>query len=140
MSGKEGHAYPRNAPCPCNSGLKYKGCCYMKGFEWRINSAGETFREVPMSDEVADLLRAQREKFIARHGREPGPDDPVFEPEDIPPEDEIVRVMREVGISERLIFAHKQTGLIVTEENHHLIPEADLAAWDAAIETFDAMN
>ena len=25
---------PRNAPCPCGSGRKYKNCCYGKAFDW----------------------------------------------------------------------------------------------------------
>ena len=25
---------PRNAPCPCGSGKKFKNCCYEKGFHW----------------------------------------------------------------------------------------------------------
>jgi hypothetical protein len=31
---------PRNAPCPCGSGTKYKRCCWGKGFEWQQDGEG----------------------------------------------------------------------------------------------------
>ena len=73
----------RNAPCPCGSGKKYKKCCWDKGFEWVEDEGGVTSRSTPMSPEVADILQTQRQKFMDKHGREPGPNDPVFF--DLPP-------------------------------------------------------
>jgi hypothetical protein len=42
--------------------------------------------------------------------------------------------MRPAGLDPAFIYAFEKTGLLVTEQNHRLIPENDLAGWDAAIE------
>ena len=133
----------RNAPCPCDSGKKYKHCCYSKGHEWVEDDAGTIFRETPLPNEAMDVLAQQRRKFVERFGREPGPDDPVFF--DAPPveqlEFEMVQAMKKAGIDPALIYAFEKTnGLLVTEENKHLISDRDLASWQAAIDEYDAMH
>src|SRR5262249_11760646 len=68
-------------------------------------------------------------------GREPGPDDPVFF--DMPPlehvEHQTVEAMKKAGIDPAIIYAYEKTGLLVSEQNQHLIPESDLDEGDAAI-------
>jgi hypothetical protein len=49
----------------------------------------------------------------------------------------IVEAMRAAGLDPALIYAFEKTGLLVTEQNQHLIPENDLAELDAAIEEYD---
>jgi hypothetical protein len=65
---------------------------------------------------------------------EPGPDDLLFP--DMPPAEHLeammVEKMKEAGVHPALIYAFERTGLLVTEENQHLIPESDLAEWEAA--------
>ena len=39
---------------------------------------GEHARVVNLTEEAVEALQQQRELFIAKFGREPGPDDPVF--------------------------------------------------------------
>src|SRR5262245_30390679 len=68
----------RNAPCPCGSGKKYKHCCYGKGFDYEQDADGKLFKSIPMSDEMLGLVEEQRQKFIQKYGREPGPGDKVF--------------------------------------------------------------
>src|ERR1700676_5378479 len=68
----------RNAPCPCGSGKKYKKCCWGKGFDWEEDEGGHLYQSTPISPEVADMLKQQRQKFIDKYGREPGPNDRVF--------------------------------------------------------------
>ena len=68
----------RNASCPCGSGKKYNVCCLKKGIEYLEEGGGAIHQSVPMTDDVAEVLRVQREKFVERFGREPGPDDPLF--------------------------------------------------------------
>jgi hypothetical protein len=129
----------RNAPCPCGSGKKYKHCCYGKGFEWQEDEASGVHRSIPMSPELADVLDEQRRKFIEKYGREPGPDDPIFfdtpHPEHI--EHEMVQAMNAAGIDPAVIYAFEQTGLLVTEQNRHLIPDKDLNEWAAAIREYE---
>jgi hypothetical protein len=133
----------RNAPCPCGSGRKYKVCCYGKGFEWQEDEGGTVFRSVPLPDEVRDVLDGQRQKFFDKFGREMGPNDPVFF--DMPPlehvEHQMVEAMKAADLDPAFIYAFEKTGgLLVTEQNQHLIPEKDLNEWDAAIREYEAKH
>jgi hypothetical protein len=80
-----------------------------------------------------------RQDFVAQHGREPGPDDRLFP--DLPHPEHLeammVEDMKAAGLDPAYIYAFEQTGLLVTEQNQHLIPENDLAQWDAAIEEYE---
>ena len=131
-----------DAACPCGSGKKYKHCCFDKGFEWLQDEQGTVFRSTPMSPELREVLQQLREEFIAKHGREPGPDDPVFpdlpHPEHL--EAMIVEDMKAAGLDPAFVYAFEKTGLLVTGQNQHLIPDADLAQWEAAIEEFEAKH
>ena len=61
--------------------------------------------ELPIGPELAEILQRQREKFIARCGREPGPDDPIFV--DVPSDDEydaaVTQAMEEAGVAPAVI-------------------------------------
>ena len=46
--------------------------------------------------------------------------------------------MKAAGLDPAFIYAFEKTRLLVTAQNQHLIPENDLAEWDAAIEEFEA--
>ena len=128
----------RNAPCPCGSGRKYKACCWGKGFEWVENEAGTVYKSTPMTPEVREALEQLRQAFIAKYGREPGPDDLLFP--DLPHPEHLeammVEDMRSAGLDPAFIYAFEKTGWLVTEQNQHLIPENDLAEWDAAIQEY----
>jgi hypothetical protein len=132
----------RNAPCPCGSGKKYKNCCYRKGFDWLEDEHGDVFKSIPLTDELSDLVAEQQRKFIEKFGREPGPDDPLFF--DAPPlehmEHHVVEAMKEARLDPAFIYAFEKTGLLVSNENRHLISEKDLAEWNAAIEEYDAKH
>lgn len=130
----------RNAPCPCGSGKKYKHCCYHRGFEWQEDEQGDIYKSIPMSSEVSEILDRQKQKFIDKYGREPGPDDPVFF--DMPPleqiEHKMVQAMHEAGLDPAFIYAFEKTGLLVTEQNQQLMSDQDLAQWQAAIDEYQA--
>jgi hypothetical protein len=130
----------RNAPCPCASGKKYEACCWGKGFEWVEDEAGTVFRSTPMTPEVREALEQLRQAFVARHGREPGPDDLLFP--DLPHPERLeammVEGMKAAGLDPAFIYAFEKTGLLVTEQNQHLIPDEDLAEWGAAVEEYEA--
>lgn len=132
----------RNAPCPCGSRRKYKACCSKKGIVYAADDAGTVRQSIPMSDDVAEVLRVQRQKFIDRFGREPGPDDPIFF--DLPHPEHVEHLMavdmRAAGIDPAIIYAFERAGRLLTEQNQHLIPEKDLAAWDAAIREYEGQH
>ena len=70
--------FSRNAPCPCGSGKTYESCCYVKAVEWVEDEDGTVYKSMPMSPDVQEALERLRQAFVARHGREPGPDDLLF--------------------------------------------------------------
>jgi hypothetical protein len=134
--------FPRNEQCPCGSGEKYKRCCFQKGFTYPVDDkTGEVVRAVPLNHEAQTKLKAamelQRQKFVAKFGREPGPDDPIFFDVD---EDQVredtADAMRAAGIAPALIYAYEETGLIVTQENRSLIPDIELRQFDAKVREY----
>jgi len=132
--------YPKYQSCPCGSGQKYKFCCYTKGFHYYLDDVDEVSRAVPMSKETSELLAQHRANVEKKLGRPVRPDDPVF-PElvTLSPEDlkkQMIADFRKVGIRSELIYAFEKTGLMVTDQNKHLIPDIDLAAWSAAVEEY----
>lgn len=132
----------RNAPCPCGSGKKYKHCCYSKGFDYEKDDEGTIFKSIPLSEETVDLLDEQRQESIKKYKREPGPNDPVFfdmpHPEHL--EHMTVEAMKEAGIDPAFIYAYEKTGRIVTDDNVHLLSEAELVEWDDAIQEYEAKH
>ena len=132
--------FPRTAPCPCGSGKKYRDCCYDKGFEYLVDEDGTILKSLPMSDGLAEIIEEQKRKFQEEHGRELGPNDMLFF--DAPPLEHVehfmVEAMKKAGLDAAIIYAFEKTGLLVTEENQHLLPEKDLAEWEAALEEYEA--
>ena len=88
-------------------------------------------RVVSMSPEVADALARQRQRFIEKFGREPGPEDPVFfdpnagRPIPMVDWDEVEKefeiALEKTGADPAFAYAFKKTGRLVGEENRHLI-------------------
>ena len=133
---------PRKAHCPCGSGKKYGDCCYDMGFEYLTDEDGNIFKSIPMSGELTEVIEEQKRKFQKEQGRDFGPNDKLFF--DAPPlehvEHYMVEAMKKAGLHPALIYAFEKTGLLVTEENQHLLPEKDLAEWEAAIDEYEALQ
>jgi hypothetical protein len=129
---------PRNAPCPCGSGKEYNNCCWDKGFDWLEDEDGNIFKSVPVSDELAEIIEEQHQKFAKEFGREPGPGDHLFF--NMPPLEHVehfmLEGMKQAGLDPAFIYAFEKTGLLVTEANRHLISDKDLAEWNAALEEY----
>jgi hypothetical protein len=75
---------------------------------------------------TAELLRKQREAFVKKFGREPGPDDPiVFDPDADSPvaltkdklRTQMIEVMQAAGSPPHLVFAYAKIGLIAGWHN-----------------------
>lgn len=95
--------------------------------------------------EALRALRAQRQAFIDKFGREPGPDDPVmFDPDadtPVPMSEEKVRAqmlaaMQAAEIPLHLIYAYAKTGFIVGQEGYRNMSLEDRAAYNAAIKEY----
>jgi hypothetical protein len=55
-------------------------------------------------------------------------------------EHHLVEAMKRAGLDPAFIYAFEQTGLLVTEDNQHLIPEQDLQAWQAAVTRYNSQH
>ena len=99
-------------------------------------------------DRVADWERDARTRFVTKFGREPGPGElPFDEDADTPRpadrkklEERALAWMIERGAPPHLIFAFRRTGLVVSEESYHLLPEESRQAWDEAMRDWDALE
>jgi hypothetical protein len=105
-------------------------------------------RAVKMSAATLSIIQSQAQQFRAKFGREPGPNDPIFfNPDSLKPEpfrldeftEETEAAMVLAGIRPEIVYAHRKTGLIVSEENYGTLPKSALAEWEAAVEEYFEM-
>ncbi|MBI5545414.1 MAG: SEC-C domain-containing protein [Deltaproteobacteria bacterium] len=128
-----------NAKCPCGTGRKYKSCCFGKGFHFLVDEDGNISRDVPLHPEVEKLLPEIEKEFAQRHGRPMGPGDRIFDGIDV--EDvtrKMVDAMRATGVAPAYIYAYEKTGLLLTEDNRHLMQTKDVEEFEAAMDEYDA--
>lgn len=127
-----------NSLCPCQSGKKYRECCWEKDFDWMIDDNKNFFRSTPMSPEVVEIFKKQEEEFKRIYGRNPRGEDPVsfFFPNSEYIENEMAQVMLDAGMKPEFVYAFEKTGFIVTEFNQNLIPNNELEAWENAIDEY----
>jgi hypothetical protein len=106
-------------------------------------------RRVPMTQEMIELLKKQRERFRQKFGRDPRPDDPVIwdesagEPTPASVEDihqTILSAMIKTGAAPEFIYAFEKTGRLVTESNMYLLSDEDIKEWTDAVEEFRRLN
>ena len=93
----------------------------------------------------AAAFEEQRQHFIEKFGREPGPDDPVFfredrdEPTPLDPlevEVELAEAMDKAGIDPAIAHAILETGIFPSEASS----EEDLLEFQEAVEEYDKMK
>jgi hypothetical protein len=101
--------------------------------------------KIPVDEDLAALIREQREAFRRKFGRHPGPDEPLFfDPdEDLPQPisdgnheplvEEMAALMEEAGIHPARVHAFRKTGRMVTEENRPLLSCAEWKEWESAL-------
>jgi hypothetical protein len=102
-------------------------------------------RTVKLNQETVEILHSRREAFIAKFGRPPGPNDPVFfdpdadTPRPISEETLIsftLEAMESAGLPPQYIHAYKKTGLILTEANASLAHPDDRLEWEEAVREY----
>jgi hypothetical protein len=100
-------------------------------------------RTIPISDEVHQAILEQCRLFAEKFGREPGPSDPIFFDPDAdtpqPISEEKLRsgmlaALAAAGADPITVYAFNKTGLLVSEDNVHLLSAEDLAEWEQAVE------
>ncbi len=133
-----------NARCPCRSGRKYRDCCFDKAFHYLVDENGDVVRSAPLHPEVAALLPELQRAFMEKHGRRMQPDDLLVGPEDpkelLEFQAKVVKTMREDGIAPSLIYAFEKTGILLTEENRHMMPTSQVEEFEAAVEEYLASH
>jgi len=102
---------PPNAPCPCGSDKEYGDCCHDKGFDWVVDEDGNIGKSIPVSDELAEVIKQQHQKFVEEFGREPGPEDNLFfnMPHQKVVEHVMVEGMKQAGFDPAIIYAFEKT-------------------------------
>lgn len=107
-------------------------------YQWPVGS--------PLDQYLREMMQHQAERFRAKFGREPGPEDPIFfdpdadeprpfDPDTAPGEmiEELRQAGREAGIDPAFIEAWCELGYVVTEDTRHLFSVGDIAAWEEAV-------
>jgi hypothetical protein len=109
------------------------------------SNVSEGQRMVEQKRKLSVARRKQREAFIEKFGREPGPDDPVFfDPDYDTPvalsekklRAHALEAMRAAEIPPYLVYAYAKTGFIVNELRYKQMSSADRAEYNAAIEEY----
>ena len=101
---------------------------------------------VKMTPQVRDALLEQRAAFIAKFGREPGPDDPViFDPtKDVPTpvdvEAEILAAMHKAELPPEFSYAYKKTGLLGLGSDKSRWPPEHIKEWNDAVAEYRAIE
>jgi hypothetical protein len=113
----------------------------------RRNRTG--YRRVPLNKEMIAILDEQRERFKAKFGREPRPEDPILfdENADTPQpmaldeiEREVLEFLAAVNLDPAFIHAYKVTGRLVSEENLHLFTEEEIQEWGDAVAEYQRLH
>jgi hypothetical protein len=95
--------------------------------------------------QTLDVIEIQRQAFIRKFGREPGPDDPIFfDPEQDTPQpvssekmrEQMVVAMRAGGIRPEIVYAYEETGLIASPGGHGNMTPHEQAEYHMAINAY----
>lgn len=135
----------KNKLCGCDSGKKYKNCCYNKDFEYNVDEKGNVFRSVKIpkkiSNELKSFLEAQNKEFKEIFGREMRGEDPVFfqnkyleDPHEL--NNKLVEAMQETNIRPEIIYAFLKTDLLLSEANLDKMPDSDIKKWVDAVKGY----
>jgi hypothetical protein len=116
----------------------------------RVTSTKSGDRIIHLDNETHDALEKLHAEFVAKFGREPGPDDPIFfdpdadTPKPIDAEKlmaDLTGAMAKAGIEPEKIYAFNKTGgLMVTRENWPLLSSEDQQAWNDAIDEYEHLT
>ena len=114
-----------------------------------MKNGHKSYRRVPMTQEMIELLKEQRKRFRQKFGRDPRPDDPIFwdesaaEPTPASVEDihqSILAALIKAGSPPEFIYAFQVTGRLVTESTQHLLTREEYREWVNAVKEFRRLN
>src|SRR4051812_30396502 len=102
-----------------------------------------------IAERTKGILKAQRQRFREKFGREMGPGDPVFfDPDAAEPrpmsgvkmQADILDAMRKAGTPPQIAYAYKKTGLIYVEGASQNWPPGRVQEWHDAIDEYFAIE
>lgn len=121
--------YDDTEPCPCGSQKTYDTCCKLKSIRWGYDESGALVKQLPMSYEAEEELKAAEQMFGQYYGRKPGKNDFVFSFTPIYQDELLFKAMKAMklsGIPPEDIYAYYKTdGLIPCGLNNEFISEKD---------------
>lgn len=106
-------------------------------------------RTVDMTPELEQAMREQRQAFIDKFGREPGPGDPVFfDPDADTPQPfdekklaaEIKATMIAAKLPPQIVYAYEKTGLMLFSDDLSHCPPDRRKEWEDAIDEYFALQ
>jgi hypothetical protein len=109
----------------------------------KLNKKGE--KAIPLTPELIEMLKRQKQRFVEKFGREPDPNDPVLfdEAADTPRfpneaefEAEFDRMLDHAqaeGVDPAKIYASRKTRRLVTDHNLKFLTQEEIDEWNAAI-------
>ena len=116
-------------PCPCGSQKTYNTCCKLKSIRWGFDESGALVKQLPMSLETEEKLKATDHLFEQYYGRKPDKEDYVFSFTPIYQDELLFKVMQALrlsGIPPEDIYAYYKTdGLLASSVNDQFISEKD---------------
>ena len=129
-----------DAPCGCGSGLKYAGCCQVKGIRYFVSRKGTIVRRIPIHPKLKEAIGEGEKRFREIFGRKMGRGDILLFDHFLNGEEDRWQVIRRIGqeaeIREELIFAWRRSGFIVAEETRRMMPDIDYQEWENAIDEY----
>ena len=121
--------YDDAKPCPCGSQKTYNTCCKLKSIRWGFDESGALVKQLPMSLETEEKLKATDHLFEQYYGRKPDKEDYVFSFTPIYQDELLFKVMEALqlsGIPPEDIYAYYKTdGLLASSVNDQFISEKD---------------
>ena len=117
LEQRAGGKVGRNKPCPCGSGLKYKRCHGKTVLATAVRPRRPPKRRVPLAAAATTQVPVEAVESS---------------------QDEIAAAMERAGVRPAVVRAYKKTGLWITEINRGVHSLEDLAAWDSAIDEYEA--
>lgn len=127
--------------CPCGSDRLYGKCCKNKRFKW-IREQNKIKRKIPIHKDIVPNINNMKDNIVEILGRKLLGCEKVFRFMSGPDFDmnEMVRVLREIGLPENKLYASYKTGLFLSEYNIDLLPDYEYNDWMEALDEYENLT
>ena len=131
----------RNEQCPCESGKKYKNCCFNKDYEFFENNEGQIIKRIKLDQPIVqDILTKQDVRFRDIFGRERLGNDPIFpdtlllSEEDY--KEQVSEMLAMINVAPQIIYAFNKLGYCIVDGLQGKYTDQELADWKSAINEY----